>query len=124
MTECTSESFEIREPLLLLSIGQTFREGADVYEAVRFAWRLDVDRARLYDLVLAQAGGIVKGAYRPVEWMEAIGEHFPGRTPVPGRWGFTGEEADPEVWDYYVGKSPPERCRARGAANPVRYCDP
>ena len=124
MTECAVEPFGIREPLLLLSIGQTFQAGCDVYEAVRYAWRLDVERARRHDLVLAHAEGIVRGAYRPAEWMEATSENFPGRAPVPGRWGFRGAEAEPDVWDDYVDKSLPESCRAQGAANPVRYCEP
>ena len=119
-----AEPFEVREPLILVSIGQTYRDGADVYELARFAWKVTAERARRYDLVLAQSGGIVRGAFRPDEWLAATSENFPGRGDEPGRWGFVGRDAEPEVAGYYIGKRVPERYRPRGAANPVRYCDP
>ena len=119
-----AESFEVREPLMLVSVSQTYGEGVDVYEIARYAWKVDVERARRYGLVLARSGGVVVGAFRPNEWLPATAENFPGRADVPGRWGFVGREAEPEVDGYYVGRGVPERYRSRGAANPVRYCDP
>ena len=122
-----SEAFEVREPLMLVSVGQSYREGADAYEAARYAWKVDAQRARRYDLVLAHSGGVIVGAFRPDEWLPAmllLSGHFPGRGDIPGRWGFVGREAEPGVWDYYVGKRVPDRYRRRGAANPIRYCPP
>lgn len=118
------EAFEVREPLMLVSVGQTYGDGVDAYEAARYAWRVDPRRARRYDLLLAHSGGLVVGAFRPDEWLPATSTHFPGRGDIPGRWGFIGHEAEPDVRDYYVGTRVPDRYRSRGAANPVRYCDP
>lgn len=118
------EPFEVREPLILVSVSRTYGEGVDVYEAARLAWKIDAMRARDYGLVLAHSHGVVVGAFRPEEWLPATSANFPGRADEPDRWGFVGREAEAEVDSYYVGKSVPERYRPRGAANPVRYCDP
>ena len=115
-----AEPFEVREPLLLVSIAQTYRDGADVYELARYAWKVDVGRAERYSLVLAHSDGIVRGAFRPERWMRATAENFPGRGDDPERWGFVGSEAEPDVTDYYVGKRVPDELRGRSA---FRYCD-
>jgi len=47
--------------------------------------------------------------------------NFPGRVPAPGRFGFIGREASPELGQRYVGKRVPDEYRKRGAANPIKY---
>jgi len=119
----TAESFEVREPLLLISIAQTNSEAQDPYHAVQFAWKVNVERARQYSLVLARVGAKVVGAYRPYEWLEATRQNFPSREPHPGRWGFYAREAEPATWDYYRNRQVPAHLRtSRGS--PIRYCDP
>jgi hypothetical protein len=49
----TDRCIKIEEPLILISIPIGIHEVHDVYEAVRFAWRVDVNRASEYGLVLA-----------------------------------------------------------------------
>lgn len=116
------EVFEVREPLLLIFIGRSHDEGRDVYDAVRWAWKVNVQRAREYELVLARYKKEVVGAYRPQEWLAATPGNFPGlKTAERGRWGFRGKPAEPEVWDYYVGKQVPNRYIGQ---NPVRYLRP
>ena len=119
-----SEPFDVREPLILLSLGRSYGSGVDPYEAARFAWKIDGDRAGRYGLVLAHSRGLVVGAFRPERWLPATRENFPGRDTHPGRWGFVGEPAEPETADYYVGRRVPDRFRPRGAGNPIRYCEP
>ena len=120
------ESFMVHEPLILISIGQSFYdETASIYDAVRAAWRLDISRARTYGLVLAHRQGMVIGAFRPHDWMPALRNHFPWLAEdIPGRYGFEGEPAEPTVAALYVGKRVPDKHRTRGAANPVRYVSP
>ena len=121
---------EIMEPLVLISITVSFREGCDVYEAVRYAWRVDVERIRRYKLVLAHVRGSVKGAYRPTQWLEATGENFPLMDGIPGRrrndmtgrYGFVGERAENAGWDLYVGKKVPDRF-LKQYSGPVQYCE-
>lgn len=125
MTDRDASPFEVREPLLLVSINRSWREGMDAmetYQAVRFAWVINLERARGYGLVLAHAGGLVRGAYRPERWLPATREHFPAEQPVRGRWGFHGRRAEPEAWREYVGKRVP--AEYLGSRSPVRYCDP
>ena len=119
-----TEPFDVRAPLILLSLGRSHQRGVNPYEAARFAWKIDRARAGRYGLVLAHSRGIVVGAFRPERWLPATRENFPGRDTHPGRWGFVGEPAEPETEDYYVGRRVPDRFRPRGAANPVRYCEP
>ncbi len=118
--EYEAEQFEVREPLLLISIGVLFKaEGMDVYDAVRRWWRLDIKRAQRLNLVLARYKAMVVGAYRPIrdKWEQCKeGE-------LAGKWEFHGKRAE-DVWNDYVGKKVPERfLPKKGAANPVRYCD-
>ncbi len=109
--------------LLLISIGNTFyQEGKSVYDAVRYAWVLNPDKARQAEFVLAHVQGLVKGVFKPTKWMEATPENFPGFDALnPDRWGFEGKEADEPIRKEYMGKRLPDKYRARGAANPVRY---
>ena len=125
IAEHSADYFQVNEPLLLIFVGATYLQHADTYDAVRCAWKLNIGKARKYNLVLANLRGLVVGAYRPTKWLQGTIENFPGvmDEDLPGRWGFIGEPAEPVVWDMYVRKRVPERYRRRGAANPIRYCD-
>ncbi len=122
---------EIMEPLVLVSITFSFHEGCDVYEAVRYAWRVDVERIRRYKLVLAHVRGSVKGAYRPTQWLAATCENFPLMEAIPGRrgnemtgrYGFVGERVEDALWSLYVGKRVPGRY-LKQSSNPIRYLEP
>jgi hypothetical protein len=121
----TAQPFEPQEKLILISIARTYDDpGRSVYDAVRGFWRLDVDRARQYRLVLAHRQGIVVGAFRPREWWPGTRDHFPQLAEdEPGRFGFVGEPADAKTASLYVGRRVPDQYRAKWAANPVRYVD-
>lgn len=127
------EITEFKEPTILLSIGKSLKDGRSIYDAARFAWRVNPEKVtRSYRLVLAHSDGRVVGAYRPTEWLEANHRNFPGpelrmdpqdefTNWMPGRYGFTGKCAK-DVWNFYVGKRVPEKLRR--SQNPVRYCKP
>ena len=52
-------------------------------------------------------------------------ENFPLEDrPLPERIGFDGVEAEPEVWNRYVGKRVPMNYRKRGAQAPCQYLSP
>ncbi len=121
--EYAAEEFEIKEPLLLISINRTYNLWDDPYDAVRFAWKVDLSRAKEYKLVLAHVRGLVVGAYRPTEWLSGSRANFPdivGRynNEEPRRYGFKGNPAE-DVWDYYVRKRVPERITR--TQNAIRY---
>lgn len=120
-----AEPFEPKHPLLLISIGRSYsEEGKSVYDAVRYAWKLNREKAERAEFVLAHVQGLVKGVFKPVQWMKATRMNFPDpvfTNPEPARWGFEGVEADERIRKEYVGKRVPDKFRAKGAANPIRY---
>ena len=134
VSQYAAEEFSVEAPLILIYIGRHLNSWGDPYEAVRCAWKINVERARRRSLVLAHANGLVVGAFRPSEWLPATRENFPSRfgefeedfvdpsTGRPTRWGFIGEPAEQDIWNLYVGKRVPQQYR--GKQNPVQYCAP
>ena len=127
-----AKEFKVHERLILIAIHNTFGP-LDAYDAVRCAWRINVNRAKEYNLVLGHRQVLVVGAFQPDEWLPATRANFPGLFDVdfinpesgsPTRWGFTGIEVEPEKKALYVGKRVPERYRRKGARAPVRFCHP
>ena len=112
--------FTVSEPLLLIYISNELKNGLDVYDAVRRAWKIDLNRVQnpdgTYKLILARDGNKVVGAYRPQRW-------FVDRQR-PDRKAFSGLPAEQSTWRQYVGKLTPSRFLPRGSQNPVRYFDP
>lgn len=105
---------------VLITVNRTV-EDRPLYEATRYAWKMDIAKAKKAELVLAVVRGLIVGAYVPEKWMEATEANFPGREDRPGRIGFSGAEADPVIANLYLGKRVPEEYRKLGAANPIRY---
>ncbi len=127
VSEYASQAFEAAEPLILISIAKSYEdERLDIYDAVRGVWRIDVDKAKNFKLVLAQRRGLVLGAFRPTEWIPATKANFPLMlgNDVPGRHGFVGTAAEQPVASLYVGRRVPEAYRVKGAANPIRFIWP
>ncbi len=121
--EYSAQEFVVGEPLILISIGQLWRKRG-VYGAVKGRWRLDMERAKRRKLVLAHVRGVVRGAYRPEKWTRTTAQDVPDHPHLAGRIGFDGIEAEPEVWERYVGKRVPARYRKRGAQASCRYLSP
>lgn len=117
LLEYSAEEFVVEEPLILISIGRLWKI-LGVYGAVKGVWRLDMERAERHKLVLAHVRGVVRGAYRPEKWFRGAWEKFPERV------SFEGTDAEPEVWERYVGKRVPSKYRKRGARNAIRYLIP
>jgi hypothetical protein len=126
VSEYASQPFEVSEPLILISISKSYEEeGRTIYDAVRYAWKVNVNRAKKLNLVLAHRQGLVIGAFRPRVWLETTIANFPGLvSDIPGRWGFEGEPAEENTQNLYKGKRVPDQYRAKGAANPIRFINP
>ena len=67
--EYAAEEFQVKEPLMMISIGVSYYERDDPYDAVRYAWQVNVQKANQYNLVLARLRGLIVGAYRPDKWL-------------------------------------------------------
>ena len=100
-----------------------------LYHSVRWAWRINADRARKADYVLGCVGDVCKGVFVVDRWMHATPRNFPHFSDpnsrpdfphhCPDRYGFDGHEAYYEVQQIYVGKLLPEK--QQGGQNPIRY---
>lgn len=106
---------------LLISVNRSASESSSLYEAIRYAWKINQSKAEQAKVVLATLQGEIVGAFIAHRWLEATAENFPGRDPVPGRFGFEGEPASDGTRNLYVGKRVPDKYRRPGAANPIKY---
>ncbi len=115
-----AETAEFRHRVILISVNRSALEGS-LYEATRFAWRLNMNKAEQAELILATVQGMIVGAFTAEKWLPATIDNFPGRETIEGRYGFVGREAPLEIQQEYVGKKIPDEYRKRGAANPIKY---
>jgi hypothetical protein len=119
-----AEPAEFQHRIILINVSRSAGADSSLYDATRYAWKVSLPKARHAELVLPTKLGLIVGAFVPDDWLPATAEHFPGREPVPGRFGFTGYEAPDDVRRLYVGKRIPDEYRKQGAANPIRYTWP
>lgn len=110
-----------KHKVIMITINNSATANNSVYDAVRYAWKLNPDKAKEAELVLAVMQGLVIGVFVPTKWLAATEENFFGRPNRPGRWGFVGLEADEETLKHYMRTRIPENIRKKGAANPVLY---
>jgi len=117
-----AEEAVFRHKAILINVNRSAAEKDSVYEAVRYAWKLDPKKAAKAELVLAVLQGLVIGVFVAERWLAATPTNFP-HTPAerPGRWGFVGHEAPEEIARQYLRRRLPDSMRKRGAANPVKY---
>ena len=116
---------EPHHKLILINVNRS-SEDEDLLDAVRYAWKIDPKKARQADYVLAVRRGMIIGAFRASQWLNATPANFPGLSregygPLEGRYGFLGEPAPPAIKALYEQKRVPESQRKKGAANPIRY---
>ena len=109
-----------RHKVLMISVNRTATT-QELYEATRFAWKINIKKAQQAEVILATQFGIIKEAFIADEWLEATATNFPGRSNAADRFGFTGRLADDEIRNLYKGKGVPDAFRKKGAANPIKY---
>jgi uncharacterized protein len=115
-----AEPAVFEDKALLISVNRSAAERS-LYEATRYAWKLNPTKAEQADVVLATLQGLIIGAFVAHDWLPATAGDFPDREEAPGRFGFVGEEAPDELRQRYVGKRVPDEYRRPGAANPIKY---
>ncbi len=115
-----AEPAVFKHKALLINVNQSANERS-LYDAVRYAWKIDVKRARKADVVLAVKYGLIVGAFVADEWMPMTEANFPGCQSCTDRYGFKGGPASEKISQLYCRKRVPDQYRKRGAANPIRY---
>jgi hypothetical protein len=115
-----AEPAEFLHKAVLINVNVSATE-TSLYEATRYAWKLNPAKAKRAEYVLGTRFGVIIAVYVAEDWLPATSENFPGREPVHGRFGFVGSEAPEHISNRYLGKRVPDEFRKRGAANPIRY---
>ncbi|MCK0206323.1 LEM-3-like GIY-YIG domain-containing protein [Ornithobacterium rhinotracheale] len=116
-----AEVADLKHKVIMININRS-ANNMEVYDAVRFAWKLDVKRAERAEYVLAVEKGLIVGVFKPREWHKARKNYFPEfSNHTNKRYGFIGDEAEKEIQDFYLRKRIPDEFRKRGAANPIKY---
>lgn len=111
---------EFKHKALLISVNRSAVE-TSLYNATRYAWRLNKNNAEKAEIILPTIQGLIVGAFIAESWVDATVENFPEREGAEGRYGFIGAEAPIEMLEFYVGKRVPDKYRKKGASNPIKY---
>ena len=107
--------FDPNHRLLIIKIRpETVDERGGVYEAVRWAWRLNKERAESIDYVLAIEEGVCEGVFVADRRIEIA-------APDGRRLKFEGRPAPSDVRGRYRGKRIPASMRKKGMASPSLY---
>jgi hypothetical protein len=121
-----SEPVQIDHPVMLIRVNQLYRYGIiseELYDITRGVWKVGARREKA-QYAFAVYKGLVREVYRIEQWFPAGTTKYRTRkiddVNVPGRWEFTGDVAEHEVRDKYVGKSV-ENYLAANSQNPIRY---
>lgn len=108
-----------KHKLILINVNKSI-EDRDLIDAVRYAWDIKPERANKADYVLAVRRGLIIGAFKAKEWLEATPENFPSFPAVERRkYGFQGQDAPDDIEKLYLQKRVPKKLRPFG--NPIRY---
>lgn len=121
LNKYAAEEASFKHKVLMITINKSIYERS-IYDATRFAWKIDKKKAEKADYVLSVMQGIIVGVFKPNVWMEATEVNFPEfHTDRPGRYGFIGTEANDDIQKIYLRKRVPDSYRKKGSANPIKY---
>lgn len=110
-TYCIKEYTEPLEKYVIIKTSQqAISDRGSLYEATRFAWRGNLDKAEEYKYVLAVVNGIVREVYEVKEWYQYN----------PDRIAFTGDVTNAPIASL-KGQRIPSYYGKKGAANPFLY---
>lgn len=110
-----------KHKVLCIRINSTSEWREDIYERVRWCWKLSPERAEKMHYVFAVERGVCQGVFVAKQWRECrVCDHDKDNI----RYEFVGGPAPQEIQDLYMGKRLPEEWLPKpGAANPISYRD-
>lgn len=104
---------------IIITINESL-DNRNIYDATRYAWRVDLNKAEKADYVLSSDRGKIVGIFKPTKWMDAKVSEFPfAVSDMEGRYGFEGDEVTGELREKYLNTKVPKIYRSTGY--PVRY---
>ena len=113
----TLESADIQHRAVILIVNRSWDEDdSSLYETIRFAWPFKKEKAEQVEVILASYNRKIVGVFIADEWLATTPENFPDRKTAPGRIGFIGHEASPEIRNLYVGKRVSDELRSYGSS--------
>lgn len=86
-----------------------------IYEATRYAWKVNGKRIEKYKYVFGVIDNIVLAVYCVKEWHKITSGIY------AGRYEFIGCDASSEIASRFIGKRIPFKYSKPGSANPVAY---
>ena len=111
------ELSDIQHRAVILIVNRSWDEDdSSLYETIRFAWPFKKEKAEQVEVILASYNRMIVGAFMADEWLATTPENFPDRKTTPGRIGFIGHEASPEIQNFYVGKRVSDELRSYGSS--------
>jgi hypothetical protein len=118
-----TEEAVFEHKVIMITINKSRLESdCSIYDATRFAWRIDKKKAEQADLILSVEQGIIVGVFIATEWKKATRTKFPEFNQyINGRYGFVGHDADDDMKQLYLRKRIPNEYRKKGAAYPIKY---
>ena len=106
---------------ILINVNKSFPNERNLYDATRFAWRINEKKARRAEAVIAVQHGLIIGVFKAEDWLPATRDNFPSMPKdVQGRYGFRGKDVS-ENYPNLLHKRIPDKYLRIGAQNPVRY---
>ena len=110
-----------KDKILMIIINKSISQNS-IYDATRYAWKIDRKKAEKAKYILSVKQGIIVGVFKADEWKEATIENFPEfHEDNRGRYAFNGKEAEEDIKQLYIMKRVPDEYRKKGAANPIKY---
>ena len=69
---------EFSHNIILINVNKSADTTQDLYDAVRYAWKISIPRAQKAQFILAVRQGLIIGAYVADQWLAATEGNFPG----------------------------------------------
>ena len=120
---------DIDDNVIIIRINKIYRNGmtsAELYDAVRGHWHLNLENARKTEYALAVYDGMVIEVYKIVDWYPANStfmertEHYYNKQLLTDRYEFVGRIADEDIRRKYKDKSVSNLFK-KGESNPIKY---
>ena len=115
----------LQHKIMCVRISKSIKQGLNVYDAARYAWKVSEQSTSDVDFVLGVDDGIVVGVFKPNTWLPGDHPDFQSlngyNNQYSNRFGFIGKDAEKKVKNLYLNKTIQEMAGKQSGQNPVRF---